>query len=509
MSSRRLACLAGTLTAFVCCAPAAATPPRIIGGHAASAGEYPAHGYLELQTSDGLYFCGGTLVSNRQFLTAAHCATEPDTTTPLAAAAFTVTLGKVKQSDFGPDDRYGVTQNQVNALFAYTGPDQTADHDVALLTLAKPAPPALEPLRLVDAGETDLWAAGRSATVIGWGSTGSSFPDTLQEATVPMRSDAYCGGSGVWGTAFQPDTMVCAGGGHTDTCGGDSGGPLMVGDGSFHVLAGLTSWGADPCATANLPGVYTRLGAPALNSWVRDRVPMARASASDSIVDPGEDVTFSVTANHPAGPGYFTDFAWDFDSDGVTDASGASVTHAYPDAASYVARVVASGAGVDTATDKVAIQVGDPPPPPEPTPQPTPEPTPVPTIQPTPPAPGPEPLPAAPLPAPVARPAATGPAAAILTTGRLRVRRGRFSLRVGFAATTPAGTAVIEVFRGGHKIGGGRARVRRGGSRRVVVKLTKTGKRLLRRSAKKRLTVRVQVRVLHRVLRSATVTIRQ
>jgi hypothetical protein len=68
---------------------------------------------------------------------------------------------------------------------------------------------------------------------------------------------------------------------------------------------------------------------------------------------------------------------------------------------------------------------------------------------------------------------------------------------------------VIEVFRGRRKIGGARARVRRGGSRQVVVTLTKTGRRLLRRSAKKRLKVRVQVRVKRRVLRSKTVTIRQ
>jgi hypothetical protein len=43
----------------------------------------------------------------------------------------------------------------------------------------------------------------------------------------------------------------------------------------------------------------------------------------------------------------------------------------------------------------------------------------------------------------------------------------------------------------------------------VVVKLTKTGRRLLRQGAKKRLTVKVQVRVNHRLLRSKSVTIRQ
>ena len=86
--------------------------------------------------------------------------------------------------------------------------------------------------------------------------------------------------------------MVCAGDGSTDTCQGDSGGPMMVSDGSFLILAGVTSWGIG-CAEAAHPGVYTRLGAPAINKWVRDRVPMARASVSNTAPQPGQTVTFT------------------------------------------------------------------------------------------------------------------------------------------------------------------------------------------------------------------------
>ena len=61
-----------------------------------------------------------------------------------------------------------------------------------------------------------------------------------------------------------------------------------------------------------------------------------------------------------------------------------------------------------------------------------------------------------------------------------------------FARTAPRGIAVVEVFRGKRKIGIARTRVRRGGSKRVKVKLTPTGRRLLRRSNTKRLKVRVR-----------------
>jgi secreted trypsin-like serine protease len=478
------ACLLGALITSLCPAAARAAP-RIIDGHVADQGEYPAQGFLELSTSEGTYVCGGTLLSNRYFLTAAHCATQPDSTTPLAPSALHVTLGKADKNDFTSADRYSVAANQVDALFHYTGANHDVpDDDLALLTLATPAPPSLDPLRLVGGDETSLWAAGAAATVIGWGTTErGGLSDELLQATVPMQSDTTC--ASAWGSEVDGATMVCAGGGATDTCGGDSGGPLMVDDGGVLVLAGLTSWGADPCAEPNRPGVYARLGAPALNAWVRARVPMARATASDTSPEQGEPVTFTVTTTHPVAPAPFTGFAWDFDGDGITDATGATVSHAYPAAGTYVARVHATGSGADVATDKVAVHVASPPPPPVVTPPPL---------------------------APVVAPPVAAPrvaAATILVSGRPRVRRGRFRLRLSFARSAPRGIAVIQVFRGKRRIGGGRARVRRGGTRRVVLTLTPRGRRLLRRSATGRLRVRVQVRVNGLVLRSRTLTIRR
>ena len=488
---RRFACLLGALAALISCAPAAASQ-RIIGGQPAAEGEYPAQGFLQVNG----FVCGGSLVSNRYFLTAGHCATEFGTTDPVDPDAFTVTLGKVDKNDFEPADEYAVDQNEVPTQYTLRGPDEIPDFDMALLRLATPVPARLAPLRLVEAAETSLWAPGRTATIIGWGTTEfGGLSNALLEANVPTVSDAFCSGPGVHGSAFRPATMVCAGGGETDTCGGDSGGPLMVSDGAFLVLAGVTSWGPDPCAKEGVPGVYTRVGAPDLNAWVRGRVPMARASVTDAAPDPGQQVTFSVTATNPGIPA-FTTFEWDFDSDGDVDTTGDTVTHSYPDDADVVARVVAKGSGPDTATDKLALRVGDPTPAPTPTPTPTATPAPSPTPQ--------QPGPVAPRPV-----VAGGPLATILVTGRPRVRNGRVTIRVRFAPTAPARTAVIELVRKRRVIGIARTKVLQGVTKRVRVKLTPRGRRLLSQSRTRRLRLQVRVRVGRQVLRTRSVTVRR
>jgi hypothetical protein len=470
------------MTLSLCASAQAAGPPRIINGQPASAGEYPAQGVLR---RNGNFICGGTLVSNRYFLTAAHCVTASNGALQ-PVGQFSVTLGNV---DRDAGETFAFSALVRNAAYNF----ETFDNDSALFTLSTPAPPSLEPMRVIEVGESSLWAPGRQSTLIGWGLTvdgdNNSDSELLLETTAPMRSDADCAAAydSGGGSDFHPASMVCAGDGRTDTCQGDSGGPMMVSDGSFLVLAGLTSWGG-PCASDTQPGVYTRLGAPALNTWVRERVPMARATVSDSTPETGQAVTFAATTTHPGIPA-FTDLAWDFDSNGVVDAAGANPSHTYPTAGQFVARVTATGSGDDTATAKVAVRVSQPPQvvPPAPTPVPVVVTSPPPTSQ---------PIPRAEL-------------ATILSLSKPKVSRGRFKVRIRFAQDAPAGTAVIEVFRGKKKIGSARVGVRRGGSRQVTVKLNKAGKKLFRKSKSKRLKVKLQVRVKRQVLRSKTLTLRR
>jgi secreted trypsin-like serine protease len=463
----RLACLSALL-GLLLCAPAQAEPqPRIIGGHEASQGEYPAQGEL---LEDGNFICGGSLVSNRYFLTAGHCVGDH----PTDASRYSVRLGDVRL-DAGQVFQFSALERNA----AYSEAAEVPHNDTALFTLTTPAPSADEPIRLVTTGENPLWSAGRQATLIGWGDTGlSSESQVLLETTTPMRSDTDC--ANAYHSDFSATEAVCAGDGNTDTCQGDSGGPMMVSDGSFLILAGLTSWGIG-CADPNFPGVYTRLGDPVINKWVRDRVPMARANVSNTSPQPNQAVTFTgSTQNAALHPVTFTDLAWNF-GDGTATVHGASPTHTYAAAGSYVARLTASTSGADIAVAKVRVNVASPPPPPPPVV----------------------------APAPIAPQPPSSPSARILASGKPLVTHGRFHIRVNFAADAPTGTAIVEVFRGKKRIGTAKTTVRRNGSKRVTVKLSKAGRTLLRRSKSTRLKVTVRVRVKRHVLQTRKLTIRR
>jgi trypsin len=247
------------------CLVFAAPSPAVVGGRDAAPGAYPAVAEIRFGSS---FLCTGTLIAPTWVLTAGHCSsiTGAAVASPAAwpAPLIDVRIGSVTP---GAGEKAPVRRVVVQPNYLLG-----AGYDIALLELSTASTKA--PAKVAGASGLALWAPGTMETIAGFGTTseGGDVADTLQEAQVPITTDAYCAGAY---DDFDAETMVCAGfpEGGVDTCQGDSGGPMFGRDatGALKVV-GATSFG-EGCARPGKPGVYARVGDTVLREWIRSVAP--------------------------------------------------------------------------------------------------------------------------------------------------------------------------------------------------------------------------------------------
>ncbi|ORX70491.1 trypsin-like serine protease [Linderina pennispora] len=201
--------------------------PRIMGGRTASKGEYPFVVYMHNGAEKT--FCGGSIIGQQWILTAAHCIK--------TAKANDITVAKV------------VVHPQYN--------DNSMVNDIAMLQLSTNITwsDSVQPIDIDTA----------SVTALGWGftsPTGKSASKDLKEGplTTPVHTQ-FNGNNG---------KRICvAGDTGTDTCPGDSGGPLIRQVNGKNMLLGITSFGtAGPgasitvnCGGAGMVSLFTHANA--------------------------------------------------------------------------------------------------------------------------------------------------------------------------------------------------------------------------------------------------------
>ncbi|CAG9805162.1 unnamed protein product [Chironomus riparius] len=243
---------------FVLCALVAlafATPlredfeSRIVGGTNANIADIPWQ--VSLRTLANFHFCGGSIISNRWIVTAAHC------TVGRAGNSINVVVGTATLNAGGVTHR----SNRIINHPSYNA--NTIANDVSVVETAT-AIAFTTNARAIPMNSATI-GGGQSAVVSGWGGTtvdGGASPNTLQRLTKTTLTNADCRSRhSTANAAFVFDHKICtftrAGQG---ICQGDSGGPLTLNG----QLIGIVSWNI-PCARG-FPDAYDRISSH--RSWI-------------------------------------------------------------------------------------------------------------------------------------------------------------------------------------------------------------------------------------------------
>ena len=238
---------------------------KTLGGQVVNEREMPWMLKLEIFTDQEHepQLCGGFLIDWQWALTAGHCVEN--------AQMVTVTAGR---TNFSVSDPAKIVLN-ISSQNIFIHPSYSRSTDIALIRLPGTFRDLslIRPICILNSWNCQNFPQIQSeeenncgiTVAAGWGTTESKMESTiLQTINMTAVSTQLC--NRVYTNRLLGSTHICAVGKpfqtpygemHTDTCLGDSGGPLMCKVNGSMTAVGIVSFGMG-CGTGQ-PGVYTRI----------------------------------------------------------------------------------------------------------------------------------------------------------------------------------------------------------------------------------------------------------